>query len=71
MGFELREAQIEHLDNDCREKASECSYQAYLKWMMGKGVSSITVLEAIEIFHRAGEFEAIDSLISKLQRLDE
>lgn len=66
VGFELDDSLIERLDNDYRH-SSECCVQAYMEWCK-KRTSPITNSEAIEIFYKAGEFEAINTFIQRLQK---
>lgn len=62
-GFGLTDARVTQLEFNHHDDFQEASVQAYVLWRKESANLSVTFREMLDILYKAGQFEAIDSLI--------
>lgn len=62
-GFGFTDAQVTQLELNHHDNFQEASVQAYVQWRRESANLSVTFREMLDILYKAGQFEAIDSLI--------
>lgn len=69
LGFELSEGEVRRIESNHKsEGVEECGVQAFWKWRKSRRSSKIYSIEALEIFHKSKEYDAIEALIVKLEK---